>query len=124
MAPRSRQFIPALRFDSLTRIYDPVVALTTREQGFKRRLLEHARVKDGESVLDLACGTGTLAIAVKMDVPKAKLSAIDADIGSGKMSSSPFSTPSKMACATDRGDAFGMSKPRVMSVSTGPVRTA
>jgi len=79
VAPRSRQFIPALRFDSLTRIYDPVVALTTREQGFKRRLLEHARVKDGESVLDLACGTGTLAIAVKMDVPKAKLSAIDAD---------------------------------------------
>src|SRR5436309_14846497 len=79
MAPRSRQFIPALRFESLTRIYDPVVALTTREQGFKRRLLEHARVKDGESVLDLACGTGTLAIAVKMDVPKAKLSAIDAD---------------------------------------------
>jgi ubiquinone/menaquinone biosynthesis C-methylase UbiE len=78
--PRSRQqFIPALRFDALTRIYDPVVALTTREAGFKRRLLEHARVKDGESVLDLACGTGTLAIEVKADVPKAKVSGIDGD---------------------------------------------
>ena len=39
------------------------------------------------------------------------------------MSSSPCSNPSKMA-ATDSGVAFGMSRPRVMSVSTGPVSTA
>jgi ubiquinone/menaquinone biosynthesis C-methylase UbiE len=79
VASRSRQFIPALRYDALTRLYDPVVAVSTREQGFKRRLLEHARVKAGESVLDLACGTGTLAIEVKKDSPKAKVSGIDAD---------------------------------------------
>src|SRR6266704_2318642 len=53
-----------------------------------------------------------------------QLSAMDCDIGSGKMSSSPFSTPSKMARATDSGEAFGMSRPRDISVSTGPVRTA
>jgi ubiquinone/menaquinone biosynthesis C-methylase UbiE len=80
MAGRQRQtFIPALRFGALTRLYDPVVALTSRESGFKRRLLEHAQIKDGESVLDLACGTGTLAIQLKTDSPKAKVSAIDAD---------------------------------------------
>lgn len=80
MGERQRQqFIPALRFDALTRVYDPVVALSSREAAFKRRLLEHARVKDGESVLDLACGTGTLAIQTKLDAPKAKVSAIDAD---------------------------------------------
>jgi ubiquinone/menaquinone biosynthesis C-methylase UbiE len=79
MARRSRQFIPALRYDVLTRLYDPVVALTTRERGFKTRLLEHARIKDGESVLDLACGTGTLAIAVKASAPKAKVAGLDAD---------------------------------------------
>jgi hypothetical protein len=45
-------------------------------------------------------------------------------MGSGKMSSSPFSTPSKMARATDSGEALGISKPRVMSVSVGPVSTA
>jgi ubiquinone/menaquinone biosynthesis C-methylase UbiE len=60
-------------------LYDPVVALTSRERGFKRRLLEHARIKDGESVLDLACGTGTLAIEIKKDHPKAKVSALDGD---------------------------------------------
>jgi ubiquinone/menaquinone biosynthesis C-methylase UbiE len=79
VAGRRSQFIPALRFDALTRVYDPVVALTSRESAFKRRLLEHARIKDGESVLDLACGTGTLAIEVKKDRPKAKVSGVDAD---------------------------------------------
>jgi ubiquinone/menaquinone biosynthesis C-methylase UbiE len=76
---RRQQFIPALRFDALTRIYDPVVALTSRERGFKRRLLEHAAISDGERVLDLACGTGTLAIEIKKGASKAKVSALDAD---------------------------------------------
>jgi ubiquinone/menaquinone biosynthesis C-methylase UbiE len=79
VAGRRQQFVPALRFDALTRVYDPVVAITSRETAFKRRLLEHARIKDGESVLDLACGTGTLAIEVKKSRPKAKVSGIDAD---------------------------------------------
>jgi ubiquinone/menaquinone biosynthesis C-methylase UbiE len=79
VAGRRQQFVPALRFDSLTRVYDPVVALTSRESAFKRRLLEHARIKDGESVLDLACGTGTLAIEIKKGHPKAKVSALDGD---------------------------------------------
>ena len=47
-----------------------------------------------------------------------------AEAGSGKISSSPLSTASKMASATDSGDAYGMPVPRVMSVSTGPGRTA
>jgi ubiquinone/menaquinone biosynthesis C-methylase UbiE len=79
VAGRRQQFVPALRFDALTRIYDPVVALTSREGAFKRRLLEHARIKDGESVLDVACGTGTLVIEIKKDHPKAKVSGLDGD---------------------------------------------
>jgi ubiquinone/menaquinone biosynthesis C-methylase UbiE len=76
----SRQpFIPALRFNALTRVYDPVIALTTREAAFKRRLLEQVRTKDGESVLDLACGTGTLAIQIQRGTPKARVWALDAD---------------------------------------------
>ena len=56
--------------------------------------------------------------------PLLQLCARDSDIGSGKISSCPFSTPSKMPRATNSGEAFGMSRPLVMSVSTGPVRTA
>jgi ubiquinone/menaquinone biosynthesis C-methylase UbiE len=79
VAGRRQQFVPALRFDALTRIYDPVVAITSREGAFKRRLLEHARIKNGEAVLDVACGTGTLAIEIKKDHPQAKVSALDGD---------------------------------------------
>ena len=79
LVARRGQFIPALRFDALTRLYDPVVAITSRERGFKNRLLEHAKIKNGESVLDLACGTGTLAIEIKKRVPKAVVHGLDAD---------------------------------------------
>jgi NAD(P)-dependent dehydrogenase (short-subunit alcohol dehydrogenase family) len=41
-----------------------------------------------------------------------------------KISSSPFSNPSEIACAADSGEAFGMSKPRAISVSSGPGRAA
>src|ERR1700677_1277569 len=43
---------------------------------------------------------------------------------SGKMSSSPLSSPSRMASATDSGEAFGTSRLRAISVSTGPAKTA
>src|SRR5215212_141799 len=81
MPGRSRQFVPALRFDALTRLYDPVVAVTSREGAFKRRLMEHAGIKTGESVLDVACGTGTLAIEIKKNHPKATVAGIDGDRG-------------------------------------------
>jgi ubiquinone/menaquinone biosynthesis C-methylase UbiE len=42
-------------------------------------LLERAAIGDGERVLDLACGTGTLAIEIKKEASKAKVSALDAD---------------------------------------------
>ena len=74
-----RSFIPALRFDRLTPLFDPVVALTTRERSFKSRVLERARIGEGEAVLDLGCGTGTLAIAAAASVPAAGLVGLDAD---------------------------------------------
>lgn len=79
MAGRSPRYVPALRFEALTRFYDPVVAVTSRERGFKRRLLEHAGISEGECVLDVACGTGTLAIEIKKQHPKAKVAGIDGD---------------------------------------------
>jgi ubiquinone/menaquinone biosynthesis C-methylase UbiE len=74
-----QDFIPALRFRGLTRFYDPVVALTSREGAFKRRLLDQARINHGEAVLDVGCGTGTLAIAIKQAHPQTKVVGIDAD---------------------------------------------
>src|SRR5208282_2487534 len=56
--------------------------------------------------------------------PERQASAMDWDAGSGKISSSPFSSPSKMPVAANSVETFGMLKPRFMSVSTGPKTTA
>jgi SAM-dependent methyltransferase len=76
---RTETFIPALRFRALTRFFDPVVGLTTREGHFKGRVLDSAGVQNGERVLDLACGTGTLALEVLERAPGARVTGVDAD---------------------------------------------
>lgn len=74
-----RRFIPALGFQVLTPLYDPLVAATTRGHVFKRELIAQAAVRDGDRVLDLGCGTGTLAVRVKQAVPGAPVTGVDAD---------------------------------------------
>jgi ubiquinone/menaquinone biosynthesis C-methylase UbiE len=73
------RFVPALRFNRLTGLFDPVSRLTTREGTFKRRVLERAALVEGERVLDLACGTGTLALAAARSVPGLSVTGVDGD---------------------------------------------
>jgi ubiquinone/menaquinone biosynthesis C-methylase UbiE len=75
----SGDFLPALRFRALTRFYDPVVQLTTREKTVKDALIETARLPHDATVIDIGCGTGTLAIRVKQRNPGARVIGIDAD---------------------------------------------
>jgi ubiquinone/menaquinone biosynthesis C-methylase UbiE len=90
MKALSNSYIPALRFHWLTRFYDPIVRLTTRESTFKKALLRQADIQAGYRVLDLGCGTGTLATMVKRSHPSAEVFGLDADaetlkIARGKM---------------------------------------
>lgn len=71
-------FIPALGADWLTPLYD-LVARLTGERRFKRRLVELARIASGQDVLDLGCGTGTLALLVKQTCPDARVVGLDID---------------------------------------------
>ena len=79
MPNKSEQYIPALSYDRLTFLYDPVVRLTTREAAFKMALLAQAQIQPGQRVLDLACGTATLTIAIKLAHPQATVVGIDGD---------------------------------------------
>ncbi len=61
--------------------YDLLVWLVTlgREREFREKVLRLARLEPGESVLDVGCGTGTLAIAAKRHVgPTGTVYGIDA----------------------------------------------
>jgi ubiquinone/menaquinone biosynthesis C-methylase UbiE len=73
------KYIPALSFDFLTPLYDPVVALTSREKSFKPELVRQTALQPGGRALDLGCGTATLTIALKKSCPQAVVFGLDGD---------------------------------------------
>lgn len=76
---KNTNYIPALSYDRLTPFYDPVVRLTTRDEIFKKALVEQAGIEANHRVLDLACGTATLTILLKQVQPLAEVVGIDGD---------------------------------------------
>lgn len=91
----SHDFVPALGWHWLTRLYDPLVALTMREGALKQQLVEQVGLRPGQVVLDFGCGTGTLAILLKRACPGARVVGLDAD-------------PTVLALARRKIDAAGL----------------
>jgi ubiquinone/menaquinone biosynthesis C-methylase UbiE len=88
-------YLRALRFRALTQVYDPVIRLTTREGRFKELLVDQAAPAPGQRILDLGCGTGTLALQVKRRQPAAEVVGLDAD-------------PEMLAQARDKAERAGV----------------
>jgi ubiquinone/menaquinone biosynthesis C-methylase UbiE len=79
MSESEEEYIPALGIRALTPFYDLIQRWVVRDTIYKSRLIEQANIQPNHSVLDLGCGTGTLAIMVKQTVATADVVGLDAD---------------------------------------------
>ena len=73
------EFTPAAGRFAPTSIYDSGVALLTRESVWRNELHRRLLLAPGEAVLDVGCGTGTLAILLKQAQPEARITGLDPD---------------------------------------------
>jgi ubiquinone/menaquinone biosynthesis C-methylase UbiE len=64
MSHGQKTYLPAAGHDWLLPLYDPMVRMLGGDTA-RRPLLDQATVRSGDRVLDIGCGTGTLAILVK-----------------------------------------------------------
>jgi ubiquinone/menaquinone biosynthesis C-methylase UbiE len=79
MKQNQNRYIPALSLGWLTPLYDPLIGLLLRDAVFKRRLVEQARLGPGQRVLDVGCGTGSLAVLIKRSHPAVEVVGLDGD---------------------------------------------
>lgn len=70
---------PALAFHTLTPLFDKASELLGFGNSFRKRVVDMAEIKDGERILDVGCGTGSLLIEIKNKYPKAEVVGIDPD---------------------------------------------
>jgi ubiquinone/menaquinone biosynthesis C-methylase UbiE len=70
----------ALGFRFMTVLYDPLIRWFLREGRIKGELVSGAGLRSGDAILDIGCGTGTLAQLVAAKYPLAKVTGIDGDV--------------------------------------------
>lgn len=72
-------YIPALKYDWLTSVYDPVLQFTMPERKFKTALIKQMNLKAGQRALDFGCGTLTLTIMAALSNPGTEFIGVDID---------------------------------------------
>ena len=74
-----QSFTPALGYSRLTPVYDVAIAALTRERTWRDALVHAMCPTSGDRILDVGCGTGTLALKLKGLAPEASVVGIDPD---------------------------------------------
>jgi ubiquinone/menaquinone biosynthesis C-methylase UbiE len=75
----SRRYIPALGYSSLTPLYDPLMRAFMREEEIRPYFLERMALSPGMRVLDVGCGTGTLALLIRQNHRDVAVTGLDGD---------------------------------------------
>ncbi len=78
MAASARDYLPAAGRDVFLPLYDTITGLLGADRA-RAVLLEHAALRDGDSVLDIGCGTGTLVALIKSTHPGVEVTGLDPD---------------------------------------------
>lgn len=79
MDANGRQFTPALGRAEWTGLYDVALALATRERRWREALIRRLAPTDEDTILDVGCGTGSLAIRIKQHAPACRVIGLDPD---------------------------------------------
>ncbi|NLJ79419.1 MAG: class I SAM-dependent methyltransferase [Firmicutes bacterium] len=72
-------YIPALKYKGLTKLYDPLLKFFNAGQKLTAKLLAQAAITEGDKLLDFGCGPGNLLIQAKQKQPQAVCRGIDID---------------------------------------------
>jgi ubiquinone/menaquinone biosynthesis C-methylase UbiE len=78
MSESTRTYLPAAGFDWSLPFYDPIVKLLGGDEA-RMVLVDHADLRRGYRVLDIGCGTGTLATLIKRAHRDVEVVGIDPD---------------------------------------------
>jgi ubiquinone/menaquinone biosynthesis C-methylase UbiE len=73
-----RRYVPAASLDALLPLYDPIMRLL-RFSDALQPLIDQAQLAPGHLILDVGCGTGTLALLIAAANPHVRIAAIDPD---------------------------------------------
>ncbi|ANU20660.1 methyltransferase type 11 [Planococcus plakortidis] len=76
---KNNAYIPALKYRWMTRFYDPLIQWGMQEKKLKMHLVNQAALQPEEVVMDLACGTGTLALLIRQSHSHVQVIGVDAD---------------------------------------------
>jgi ubiquinone/menaquinone biosynthesis C-methylase UbiE len=76
---QAKSFVSALRFKSLTGLYDFLIRTTFPERKIKQALIAQLHLRGDEAIMDFGCGTGTLSIMIKERYPEVNVVGIDVD---------------------------------------------